>query len=270
MIGNLRKMAVEAAEPVRYHLPVGEERVSLNPLIGGPIRLHFTGDIHCIACGRKTKKSFSQGYCFPCTQRLAECDLCIVRPEKCHYDQGTCREPDWGRDHCLQPHYVYLANSSGLKVGITRGTQIPTRWIDQGATQGLPIFKVATRYQAGLIETALKAHVSDRTDWRRMLKGAAEPVDVAAERERLLAAAEADLAPVRERFGDAIEAVDTEPVTELAYPVDQYPEKVKSLNLDKTPTLEDTLRGIKGQYWILDSGVINIRKYAGYHVEFSA
>ncbi|NBP93900.1 MAG: DUF2797 domain-containing protein [Gammaproteobacteria bacterium] len=144
------------------------------------------GTISCIACGRNTNKSFNQGHCYPCFKRLASCDQCILKPELCHFHEGTCREPEWGKAQCFGPHVVYLANSSGLKVGITRASQIPTRWIDQGASQALPIFEVADRRTAGLIEAQMRSFVSDRTDWRKMLKGAPPPLCLKTERNRLL------------------------------------------------------------------------------------
>jgi len=177
--GNIQKLTTSLADTVHYHLPIGDEKLPLNPLIGSFISLSSLGEINCVACGRKTSKSFNQGYCYPCFQSLAQCDSCIVKPEQCHYFKGTCREPDWGQSHCLQDHYVYLANSSGLKVGITRGTQIPTRWMDQGATQALPIYRVKNRLISGLVEVALKQHVADKTHWQRMLKGEPQPVDLA-------------------------------------------------------------------------------------------
>ena len=126
---------------VSYVLPLDGKLVNLNNLIGQKISLEHLGIIHCVACHRLINKSFQQGYCFPCTQKLAQCDLCIVKPERCHFHLGTCREPEWGETHCLQDHVIYLANSSGLKVGITRQKNIlnKSRWIDQGATQALPI-----------------------------------------------------------------------------------------------------------------------------------
>lgn len=194
--------------------------------------------------------------------------MCIVKPETCHYDAGTCREPEWGEQHCMQAHYVYLANSSGIKVGITRGSQIPTRWIDQGAAQALPVFRVASRYQSGLLEVVIKQHVSDRTDWRKMLKGDADPVDLVTLRDELVDTCNQEIAALEKQFGSGnIEFLPDEEVVEISYPVDQYPEKIKSLNLDKTPLIEAALLGIKGQYLIMDSGVINIRKYSGYKVD---
>ncbi|NOZ11649.1 MAG: DUF2797 domain-containing protein [Gammaproteobacteria bacterium] len=265
--GNLRKMESVLASPVQYSLPVGDARIPLNAVIGQSIVIHYSGRIHCIACGRKTNKSFSQGYCFPCMQKLARCDRCIVRPELCHYGAGTCREPDWAVDNCLQDHIVYLANSSGTKVGITRGTQVPTRWIDQGARQALPLYRVKDRYLSGLVEVIFKEHVADRTDWRRMLKGVPELVDLWAVSETLRQACSARVDELTQHFGEgSIQHLAGVETVDIDYPVKQYPEKVASINMDKNPKVEGTLMGIKGQYLILDHGVINIRKYTGYEV----
>ena len=267
--GGLRKMRTRAGECVEYALPVGDVLIDLNPLLGQTVRLDFSGRIFCAACGRQTNRSFNRGYCYPCFQGLAQCDLCIVKPELCHYDRGTCREPAWGETHCMQPHSVYLANSSGVKVGITRRTQIPTRWMDQGATQALLIAYVPSRHRAGLVEVLLKRHVSDRTDWRRMLKGAPEPADLVARRAALFAAGGPELAALLE---DADECGSPTAADEhcFTYPVLEYPAKVRALNLDKTPTVEGQLLGIKGQYLLLDAGVLNVRKFGGYEVRFQA
>ncbi len=269
--GHLSKMKSIMAEPVEYSLPLDDELLPLKPLIGKAVAMTFAGVIHCTACGRKIKKTYDQGYCFPCVRSLAECDMCIVRPERCHYHLGTCREPAWGEANCMQPHVVYLANSSGLKVGITRETNIPTRWIDQGAVQALPVMRVGARYHSGLLETLFKEHVADRTDWRQMLKGDAAPLDLAAERDRLLAAAAEGIDRFRERFGeDALELLGDEAPIALSYPVDCYPEKARPLNFDKTPRIEGELMGIKAQYLILSAGVLNVRKFTGYEITISS
>jgi hypothetical protein len=239
----------------------------MNDLIGKNIRLEYAGEIHCVACGRKTSKSFAQGYCYPCFRDLAECDMCIMKPETCHYDAGTCRQPDWGQEHCMQTHYVYLANSSGIKVGITRGTQVPIRWIDQGAGQALPIFKVQTRLQSGLLEVELKNHVSDRTDWRKMLKSDSESMDLAEVRDRLVAESAPMITQLKQQFGEeAIQFLADEQQVEIQYPIENYPTKLKSLNFDKQNIVEGVLQGIKGQYLILDCGVLNVRKFSGYEI----
>lgn len=269
--GHLAKMHAQLGQQVQYSLPVDDQLLPLNDLLGKAVTLEYLGEIHCIHCGRRSKKSFNQGYCYPCFTKLPQCDSCIMSPEKCHYHQGTCRDPAWGDQYCFTDHFVYLANSSGVKVGITRGSQVPTRWIDQGATQALPIFRVQSRYQAGLIEDCLRAHIADRTHWQKMLKGNAEPVDLAALRDQLFALSEADLSLLEAEFGlQALQRLYSEATVEISFPVLQFPEKVKSFNLDKQPLIEGLLQGIKGQYLIFDTGVINIRKYTGYHVQFSA
>lgn len=266
--GRFRKMPAEAGNPVTYTLAVGDDRVDLNDLLGRSVQIDFDGVIRCIHCDRVTKKSFNQGFCYPCFRKLAACDSCIMSPEKCHFHLGTCREPEWGETHCMVEHVVYLANSSGLKVGITRATQVPTRWIDQGAVAAIPMLRVASRYLAGLVEVACKSHVADRTNWRAMLKGDVPELDLAQERQRMLGLIEDDLAALREVHGeDSIRAVD-ESGLDLSYPVEVWPEKVKTHNLDKTSHVEGVLEGIKGQYLILDTGVINIRKFTGYEVRF--
>jgi hypothetical protein len=272
--GRLRKMPASAGhsvdDPVQYQLRLGDEQVALNELIGQPISIEFDGVIRCINCDRVTKKSFSQGFCFPCMRKLAACDSCIMSPEKCHFHLGTCREPEWGQANCMVEHVVYLANSSGLKVGITRGTQVPTRWIDQGAVTAIPMLRVATRQLSGFVEVACKAHVADRTNWRTMLKGETTELNLAAERDKLLALVAEELDALRAEHGaDSIRAVQ-EPSLGLSYPVDVWPQKVASHNLDKTPRVSGVLQGVKGQYLILDTGVINIRKYTGYQVRFCA
>jgi len=267
---NLQKMKSELLSPIKYQLVSDDDQINMNDLIGHPIRIRHTGEIHCVACGRRINKSFNQGYCYPCFKGLPECDMCIVSPEKCHFDQGTCRDEDWGRAHCMQPHIIYLSNTSGVKVGITRQTQVPTRWIDQGAVQALSILRVASRFQSGLLEVAFKQHVADKTNWRRMLKNDTEDVDLAVARDHLLELCATEITQSQQQFGDdSIEFLE-EQVTVLDYPVLRYPEKVTSMNLDKTPEIAGKLEGIKGQYLILDTGVINIRRHGGYQVEFDA
>jgi hypothetical protein len=268
MQGNLRKMKTELGNPVQYQLPLSDQLVNLNPLIGQSIKLVFSGNIACVHCDRTIKKSFNQGYCYPCFTTLAQCDMCIMKPETCHFEAGTCREPAWGEEFCFQSHSVYLANSSGIKVGITRGTQVPTRWIDQGAIQALPIMRVKSRYISGLAEVVIAQHVSDKTSWQRMLKNLVEAVDLKARRDELLAVCEPEISDIIQRFGaDAIEFLPEASIVNIDFPVEVYPAKVKSFNFDKTPEVTGILQGIKGQYLLFDTGVINIRKFSGYEVE---
>jgi len=268
--GTLKKMSASLDGNVTYRLPVGEELVELSPFIGKTLTLTHTGNIFCSSCGKKTKKSYSQGHCFVCMKKLASCDMCIMKPETCHYDEGTCREPQWGEDNCMVDHFVYLSNTSSLKVGITRHTQIPTRWIDQGATQGLPILKVKTRQISGLIEVELAKHISDKTNWRTLLKEDGADMDLVQRAGELLPLVEPTIAKLREQYGeDAIEVLH-ESITPLRYPVEEHPTKITSHNFDKNPEVTGILKGIKGQYLIFDTGVINIRKFSSYEVEVSA
>lgn len=271
--GHLQKLesSINEAGEVDYQLPLDEYRVPLNQLIGSSVRIEYLGDIHCIHCGRRSKKSFSQGYCYPCFTKLPQCDTCIMSPERCHYHAGTCRDPQWGEKYCFTDHFVYLSNTSGVKVGITRGTQLPTRWIDQGATQGLPIYRVKDRRTAGLIEDRLRQHVADKTQWQKMLKGDNDTLDLPTIRDQLVEKCRDELAQLAEDAGlNGMQFLRQSPIQTIDYPVAVFPEKVKSFNLDKQPELEGVLQGIKGQYLLLDTGVINIRKYTAYRVQFSA
>ncbi len=256
----------DPTKPVEYFLPLGEQELPLNQYIGKVLKLEFGGVINCQHCGKKTKKSFSQGYCFPCMRKLAQCDMCIMKPETCHYHEGTCREPEWGEKNCFVPHYVYLSNTSGLKVGITRHTQIPTRWIDQGATQATIMFKVNTRQQSGFVEMAFKDLIADKTNWRTMLKENQADRGLLAEAKELKGKLQENMSQVIQSFpADDIEE-QVNDVLSIRYPVLEFPTKIKSHNFDKNPVVEGMLVGIKGQYLMFDTGVINIRKFTSYDV----
>ena len=265
--GTLRKMKVTFSQPINYYFRLGEQEIFLNDCLGKNIKLNFTGEIFCIQCNRKTSKSFQQGYCYPCMSRLYECGLCVIRPEKCKAHQDYCPENDWAHEQCLKPHIVYLANSSGLKVGITRESNVINRWIDQGAKQGIPIMRVSNRYQSGLIELHLKQYVKDRTDWRKMLQKEIDSIDLQYFRNQLFNQAEEGLSRVTSQFSsEQIEFIKESDSISLSYPIIKYPEKIKTLSFDKTAEIDGRLEGIKGQYLIFDTGVINIRKFAGYQV----
>jgi hypothetical protein len=269
MQGRLEKMVSYHDTPIRYELVLNQQRVPLNQLLGQTITLQHSGLLYCLHCNMPMNKSFNQGYCYPCFSRLAQCDMCMMKPETCHHAAGTCRDNKWAESFCFQPHIVYLSNTSGLKVGITRHTQIPTRWIDQGAIQALPIFKVATRYLSGVIETLIAKHAADKTQWQRMLKHQIEPLDLIAERDRLLAICAKELNALEQANKGAIEFLADEKVVDLNYPIEIAPLKVTALNFDKTPHISGVLHGIKGQYLLLDKGVLNVRKFGGYNIQFS-
>ena len=250
---------------VEYKFVLDRSQIERQFQLGQEIELEATGNIYCVSCGSKTPKSYSQGHCFKCMKTKASCDMCIMKPETCHYHLGTCREESFAREVCFQPHIVYLANSSALKVGITRLGQMPTRWLDQGATQALPIMKVGSRRLSGQLEVMFGTQVADKTDWRKLLKGEAEPLNLIEARDELLNEFGSHIEMIRDEFSmsldfnENVEILEHELPREFIYPVDIYPEKIKSHNLDKTPVIRGKLQGIKGQYLIMDTGVINIR-----------
>jgi|GEM_PF-209756 len=251
-----------------YHLRLDDACLPLNPLLGKRISLRYLGEIHCVSCGRKTKKSF-QGHCWACFTSLARCDRCIMSPELCHFEQGTCREPAWGLKHCFAPHIVYLAASASVKVGITKPSQMPVRWLDQGAVKALPVFDVATRHQSGVIEDVLRRKISDRTPWQRMLKGQTSEADLQEVANSLMETFASEIAQIQQQFG--LEAIQqrNDVVRYFNYPVLESPKKIVSLNLEKQPHVEGTLLGMRGQYLILDVGVLNIRRFEGYQLAFA-
>lgn len=252
------------------HYKIGpiDAPVELNRLIGQEIRLNFKKEINCTNCQKAIKKTYAGGYCYPCSAKLAEADMCILKPELCHFSKGTCRDPEWGKTHCMISHYVYLANSSGLKVGITRATQIPTRWIDQGAIAGLPILKVSSRHQSGIFEKLLAAEVNDKTDWRKMLKGDIEEISLEDKRDELFDLFGEALDAMEGNFRPSeVEILENSDITSIEYPVLTYPNKVSSLSFDKVESVGGKLLGIKGQYLMFDTGVINIRSHTGYKVD---
>jgi len=260
--GNLAKMRVAYENhTIRYfmHSPEGDRE--LNPWLGKRLSLRFTGRINCISCGKTTKKSFGQGFCYNCFSSSADNAECIVRPELCRGHLGEGRDPQWELDHHVKPHVVYLACSGGIKVGVTRDTQIPTRWIDQGATSAIKLCETPNRYLAGITEVHLKAFFKDKTDWRKMLKNIQDPIDLLAEKDK-----------AQQHLPEELHAYVSKDhnIFQIHYPVLHYPEKVQSLGFEKTPEIEGTLTGIKGQYLMLDGDkVLNIRNHSGYFIEAS-
>jgi len=255
--GAVRKMVSTLADPVSYSLPIGDYSLSLDKIIGSDIRLEYDGEIICVGCGNQTKKSFAQGFCYPCFISSPLTSECILRPELCEAHNGVSRDMEWSERHCLTEHIVYIALTAGMKVGVTRDGQIPTRWIDQGAVETAVLARTPNRHLAGRIEVCLKSHISDRTSWQKMLKNDIDPnADIILSRLNLAELLEQDLAEHLSIHEDPIK---------IKYPVLEYPEKVRSLSFDKESSIEGTLKGIKGQYLYLnDNRVLNIRKHTGY------
>lgn len=255
-------MKTRLDKPVEYTMQLGDDSIVMNKLLGQKIQLSFQNQINCIACGRVTKKSFAQGFCFPCFKNSPQNSECIIKPELCEGHLGKGRDAEWEEKHHNQPHIVYLAFTAGVKVGVTRDAQIPTRWIDQGASRAIVLAETPYRQIAGEIEVALKEHMSDKTNWRSMLKNEIdENLDPLSEKEEAI---ELLPEPLQEFVSDNDE------VTQIEYPSIEFPRKVKSLGFDKQPEIEGTLEAIKGQYLLFNEGrVLNLRKHNGYLVQLN-
>lgn len=266
--GVVQKMRVDAQETVSYTLvdatlgATEPARLALNERIGERLILRFHGQKSCVLCGRSVRKLFNQGACYPCLTTRPETDGCIVRPHECHFfePENPCRDEEFAFARCFQPHVLYVALTSGPKVGITRQTQVPTRWMDQGATEAIVVARMGSRREVGLAEHALAGEFADRTDWRRMLRD--DPLEV-------------DLGEFAEQVSQRLTELGLGaqlPSSEreayrFRYPTRGAPDPLVSIKLDKTPIHEGELTGIKGQYLLFDSGVINLRSHSGFHVE---
>ncbi len=262
-LGTFLKMQSSVNDgDVEYLLHLSEDEIIVNDLIGKTLTIEWKNEIECIKCGNSTIKSFGQGYCFPCFASIPETAPCILRPELCEAHLDNARDMEWSKKNCLTTHVVYLALSSGLKVGVTRGSQVPTRWIDQGAIKAIKFAETPNRHLAGLIEIDLKKYMSDKTSWQKMLKNEINfNINLLEEKNKTKKILRSDLIKY-------ISADDE--TSEFNYPVEKYPVKVKSINLEKEKVFTGILSGIKGQYLIFESGhVINIRKYNGYKVSLS-
>ncbi len=251
-------------EPAGYRLGLADgTSIELNGRLGSGLEIEFSGVVSCRYCGAESRKSFGGGYCYDCFSTLARCDLCVVSPDRCHFAAGTCREPEWGESFCMQPHRVYLANSSGVKVGITRAGREVGRWLDQGAIQGLVVLEADTRRDAGLAEAAISAVLPDRTDWRRMLRADVPLLDLPAVWRRLADDSLSFPAGVR-----PVAAVETADVVTLSYPLRANASPERTCRLDEGP-VSGNLRGMKGQYLLLGTSAFNVRAHAGYRVRIS-
>ena len=259
-LGVLKKMMTENASPVQYYLDMENDFLNMNQLINKNIEISFK-EYQCLSCG-ENKKIFRQGFCYDCFYKMPQTGEWIMRPELSKAHLGIeDRDLEYEKEMQLKPHVVYLANSSNVKVGVTRKSQIPTRWIDQGAHEAIEIVEVPNRYLAGITEVALKEYVSDKTNWRKMLTNNIVDLNLLEEREKLAVYIPKE---AKQYY------IENNKETEIVFPVEQYPTKIKSLNLDKTPNYHGVLKGIKGQYLIFEDGtVFNVRNWEGYVVELT-
>lgn len=258
--GPLAKMKTSLGEEVKYYLEIGDDVLYMNDLIGKVLKISYLNRITCF-CGKEVTAVYRMNFCRDCFFNLPQAGESILHPEKSTAHLGKeDRDLEWEKEHQLQPHIVYLANSAGLKVGVTRAQQMPTRWMDQGATAAIVLAETENRYEAGMIEVALKEHMSDKTPWQRMVKGEDVSIDLVSEKAKAVNW-------VPEEFSKFIS--ERNEITQIVYPVTEYPVKAKSVNLEKHGGVEDKLIGIRGQYLLFASGaVMNIRSHEGRHVTF--
>jgi hypothetical protein len=266
--GNLRKMSSVYDKPIQYSLVLRDvlemmEPVPLNELVGREISIRFENAIHCVETGKKIKKSFGEGLSYDAWLTSPQASPSITRPELSRIHEGIAiRDYEWEMEHHNQPHVVYLTRTSDIKVGVTRATNVPTRWIDQGAVEAIILAETPYRQLAGLIEVSLKDHFPDKTHWQNMLR------NVFMNTTPMIQAKDKALNVLPAEFEDFIS--DNDEVTEILYPVIQYPVKVRSMKLDNEPEIQGKLMGIRGQYLMFENGaVINIRSHAGYRVTLS-
>ena len=255
--GPIRKMHTNLTDVVNYELPIGEDLVNMNQFIDKEISLSYQHQILCINCGRQTVKSFNQGFCYPCFRDAPQAADWIIHPEKSQAHLGIeDRDLAYEQSVQLKPHIVYLSLTSDIKVGITRGTQIPTRWIDQGAVKAIQLAITPNRYIAGMIEVSLKEHLADKTNWRKMLMNLHPDVDLISKKEEIKNLLNQEY----------LEYIDFDSkVININYPVISYPVKLKSIGFDKEEIFTGVLKGIKGQYLMFENGIVmNIRKHEGY------
>lgn len=256
--GVLTKMQTEFGNPIQYYLVFENSFLNLNQVLNKTITIELTG-YQCLNCG-KNKKIYRQGFCYDCFYSSPAVGDWIMKPELSTAHLGVAdRDLDYETRVQLQPHIVYLALSSEVKVGVTRKTQVPTRWIDQGAEKAITIVEVPNRYLAGITEVALKGHFSDKTNWRKMLTNDIVTTDLIQEKIKVQ-----HLLPqeVQEYF-----YAEKNDVYEMHYPVLHYPTKINSLSLEKTPSFSGKLMGIKGQYLLFEDGtVFNVRSSEGFVV----
>jgi Protein of unknown function (DUF2797) len=258
---KMRTSLKDQSNVVQYTLPDEENPIGVNDLVGQHIRMKFSGKTQCMNCGN-FKKLFAQGFCYDCFTSAPSASPCIINPELCEGHLGGGRDPEWEKAHHVQPHIVYLAVASALKIGVTRDTQVPTRWIDQGASFAIKVAEVPYRKLAGDIEVALKGTFTDKTNWRAMLKNEIGDFELEDEKWQIEELLPADLAEYM---------TEDDAICVINYPVIEFPEKVKSVGFDKQEIVEGKLLGVKGQYFLLDDNrVINIRKHEGYYVEFES
>lgn len=255
------KMKVVNSSPVEYYFYFDESWKSVNELIGKKLSFIWSGNVFCF-CGKKKKKFYRQNFCYDCFWSLPQASPSIFKPELCQAHLGIEeRDLAWEKKFQLQPHVVYISISSGVKVGVTRKNSVESRWIDQGAIEGIVIAETPNRYLAGKMEVFLKQFLADKTSWIKMLKGEIKSVDLIQKKQEIFSLVDNEFKPY---------IIEKNDLKKINYPLVNHPKKIKSISLEKQNVIEEKLVGIKGQYLIFESDyVFNMRKHTGFEVKFS-
>lgn len=257
---TLHKMSTSIGAPIEYRLFSESKPILMNDFLHKKIEINWTRNIFCAKCSKKTKRSFGEGFCYPCFISAPEASPCIIKPELCQAHLGIGRDIEFEEKHHNKPHIVYLAATDKAKVGVTRDTQVPTRWIDQGANKAIVLAQTPNRYLAGITEVAMKSFYSDKTNWRSMLKNLQdESIDLEEEKWKCH-----DLLPqdLQQYF------TENDDILKLNYPVTKYPEKIISISLEKQENISGILTGIKGQYLMFDEQyVFNVRRHTSFEIQ---
>ena len=257
----LKKLFVKHTNPVNYFSDWSKAGL-VNDFIGKKIKIKWSGRYICQSCAKTPNKLFGEGLCYPCFKTIPIASPCIIHPEKCRAHLGEGRDVEWEIKHHLQAHVVYLALSDVVKVGVTRDTQIPTRWIDQGAIKAIKLAETKNRYEAGCLEVALKSNFTDKTNWRKMVKNEIDDtIDLVEVKWNLHEQLPFDM---QDFFSEDDEVYD------FNYPVIKFPKTINYISLDKQNEINSTLTGIKGQYLLFENeSVFNVRRHTGYEVSIT-
>ena len=99
--GTINKMTVSNCQSVKYTLPLSIHNIIVNDFIERTIKISFQKKIFCTKCGKQTKKTYLNSFCYDCFCTAPESDICIFSPEKCKAHIGITRDLQWAKKNCL-------------------------------------------------------------------------------------------------------------------------------------------------------------------------
>ena len=253
--GVVKKMVTELSTPINYFIEFEDNFIHLNQFIDKLFKFECTG-YSCLSCS-ESQNLYRQGFCKSCFFESPLAGDWIMRPElsKAHLNIAD-RDLDYEKKIQLQPHVVYLSNTGRIKVGVTRKSQIPYRWIDQGAHEAVELLQTPNRFLAGEAEVALKKYMSDKTNWRSMLKNERDSSNIKSSKDHAKNFIPSNLLHY---------FIDASNVLSIDFPVVEYPDNPKSIKLNKDSFFSGILKGVKGQYLIFEKNqVLNYRAHEGH------